>query len=179
MHDKILLSHGEGGKRTRDLIAKVIARYFDNPVLSPLFDSDFSARIEGEIAFTTDGYVVTPPFFPGGDIGRLAVLRDRERPRRLRGEGGGDLVRPDLEEGLPTEILERALARCGDAAREAGVTIACGTRKVCGARERGTGSSSPRRASASRWTAGARPVEIRPGDRILLTGTMGTTRWRC
>ncbi|MBP2684204.1 MAG: hypE, partial [Deltaproteobacteria bacterium] len=73
MHDKILLSHGEGGKRTRDLVSKVIARYFDNPVLAPLFDSGLLGRVDGEIAFTTDGYVVTPPFFPGGDIGRLAV----------------------------------------------------------------------------------------------------------
>jgi hydrogenase expression/formation protein HypE len=64
MHDKILLSHGEGGKRTRDLIARVIARYFDNPVLSPLFDAGLLGRIGGEIAFTTDGYVVPPPSSP-------------------------------------------------------------------------------------------------------------------
>ncbi|MGE5663708.1 MAG: AIR synthase related protein, partial [Deltaproteobacteria bacterium] len=71
--DRILLSHGEGGKRTRDLIRKVIAKRFDNPVLAPLFDSGLLGRLDGEVAFTTDGYVVSPAVFPGGDIGRLAV----------------------------------------------------------------------------------------------------------
>jgi len=65
MHDKILLSHGEGGKRTRDLIRTVIAKRFDNPVLSPLFDSALLGTLDGEVAFTTDGYVVTPSVFPG------------------------------------------------------------------------------------------------------------------
>ena len=73
MADRILLSHGEGGKRTRTLVRDTIVRRFGNPVLAPLFDSGLIGQVDGTIAFTADSYVVTPPFFPGGDIGRLAV----------------------------------------------------------------------------------------------------------
>jgi hydrogenase expression/formation protein HypE len=173
MHDKILLSHGEGGKRTRDLIAKVIARYFDNPVLAPFLDSGMLGRIEGEIAFTTDGYVVTPPFFPGGDIGRLAVcgtVNDLAvcgaRPLAI----SCGLI---LEEGLPLETLERALEAMKGAAAEAGVMVACGDTKVV---ERGKGDGIFITTAGLGVTVdGWRPCPsgIRPGDRILLTGTMG------
>ena len=173
MNDKILLSHGEGGKRTRDLIAKVIARYFDNPVLSPLFDSGLLGRIEGEIAFTTDGYVVTPPFFPGGDIGRLAVCGTVNDLAVCGARAVAISCGLILEEGLPTEILERALAAMRDAAREAGVTIACGDTKVV---ERGKGdgifiTTAGLGVAVDGWRPA--PPEIRPGDRIVLTGTMG------
>ena len=119
MHDKILLSHGEGGKRTRDLIAKVIARYFDNPVLSPFFDSALLGRIDGEIAFTTDGYVVTPPFFPGGDIGRLAICGTVNDLAVCGAKAVAISCGLILEEGLPMDTLERALAAMRDAAKEA------------------------------------------------------------
>ena len=173
MHDKILLSHGEGGKRTRDLIAKVIARYFDNPVLSPLFDAGLLGRIEGEIAFTTDGYVVTPPFFPGGDIGRLAVCGTVNDLAVCGAKAVAISCGLILEEGLPMDSLERALAAMRDAAKEAGVTIACGDTKVV---ERGKGdgifiTTAGVGVSADGWRPA--PSEIRPGDRILLTGTMG------
>jgi hydrogenase expression/formation protein HypE len=173
MHDKILLSHGEGGKRTRDLIARVIARYFDNPVLAPFLDSGMLGRIEGEIAFTTDGYVVTPPFFPGGDIGRLAVcgtVNDLAvcgaRPLAI----SCGLI---LEEGLPLDTLERALEAMKEAAAEAGVMVACGDTKVV---ERGKGdgifiTTAGIGVTVDGWRPS--PSGIRPGDRILLTGTMG------
>ena len=173
MHDKILLSHGEGGKRTRDLIAKVIARYFDNPVLSPFFDSGLLGPIEGEIAFTTDGYVVTPPFFPGGDIGRLAVCGTVNDLAVCGAKAVAISCGLILEEGLRMDTLERALASMRDAAKEAGVTIACGDTKVV---ERGKGdgifiTTAGVGVSSDGWRPA--PSEIRPGDRILLTGTMG------
>lgn len=173
MHDKILLSHGEGGKRTRDLIAKVIARYFDNPVLSPLFDSGLLGRIEGEIAFTTDGYVVTPPFFPGGDIGRLAVCGTVNDLAVCGAKAVAISCGLILEEGLPIDTLERALAAMRDAAKEAGVTVACGDTKVV---ERGKGdgifiTTAGVGVAVDGWRPA--PSEIRPGDRILLTGSMG------
>ncbi len=173
MHDRILLSHGEGGKRTRDLIAKVVARYFDNPVLSPLFDAGLLGRIEGEIAFTTDGYVVTPPFFPGGDIGRLAVCGTVNDLAVCGAKAVALSCGLILEEGLPLDTLERALAGMRDAAAEAGVAIACGDTKVV---ERGKGdgifiTTAGVGVSVENWRPA--PSEIRPGDRILLTGTMG------
>ncbi|GAB4240295.1 MAG: hydrogenase expression/formation protein HypE [Deltaproteobacteria bacterium] len=173
MRDTILLSHGEGGKRTRDLIAKVIARYFDNPVLSPFFDSGLLGRIDGEIAFTTDGYVVTPPFFPGGDIGRLAVCGTVNDLAVCGAKAVAVSCGLILEEGLPMDTLERALAGMRDAAREAGVEIACGDTKVV---ERGKGdgifiTTAGVGVSADGWRPA--PSAIRPGDRVVLTGTMG------
>ena len=173
MHDKILLSHGEGGKRTRDLIAKVIARYFDNPVLAPFLDSGLLGRIEGEIAFTTDGYVVTPPFFPGGDIGRLAVCGTVNDLAVCGARAVAISCGLILEEGLPLPTLERALSAMKEAAGEAGVTIACGDTKVV---ERGKGdgifiTTAGIGVAVDGWKPA--PSRIRPGDRILLTGTMG------
>jgi len=173
MHDKILLSHGEGGKRTRDLITKVIARYFDNPVLAPFLDSGLLGRIDGEVAFTTDGYVVTPPFFPGGDIGRLAVCGT---VNDLAVCGAKPLVLSCgliLEEGLPLSSLERALQSMKEAAAEAGVTVACGDTKVV---ERGKGdgifiTTAGVGVAVGGWKPS--PSKVRPGDRILLSGTMG------
>jgi len=173
MHDKILLSHGEGGKRTRDLIAKVIARYFDNPVLAPFLDSGLLGRIEGEIAFTTDGYVVTPPFFPGGDIGRLAVCGTVNDLAVCGARAVAISCGLILEEGLPLETLERALSAMQEAAAEAVVTVACGDTKVV---ERGKGdgifiTTAGIGVTVDGWRPS--PSVIRPGDRILLTGTMG------
>ena len=171
--DLILLSHGEGGKRTRDLIAGMIARHFSNPVLSPFFDSGLLGRIDGEIAFTTDGHVVTPPFFPGGDIGRLAVcgtVNDLAvcgaRPIAI----SCGLV---IEEGTPMETLDLALASMRAAADEAGVIVACGDTKVV---EKGKGDGVfINTAGVGVLVDGWRPAPgaVRPGDRILLTGTMG------
>ena len=128
--DKILLSHGEGGKRTRDLIGTVIARHFANPVLSHFFDSGLLGRIDGEIAFTTDGHVVTPAFFPGGDIGRLAVCGTVNDLAVCGAKGVAISCGLVLEEGLPVETLDRALSSMKDAAAEAGVYVACGDTKV-------------------------------------------------
>ena len=173
MHGKILLSHGEGGKRTRDLIAKVIARYFDNPVLAPFLDSGLLGRIDGEIAFTTDGYVVTPPFFPGGDIGRLAVCGTVNDLAVCGAKAFAISCGLILEEGLPLETLERALSAMKEAAGEAGVMIACGDTKVV---ERGKGdgifiTTAGLGVSVDGWKPS--PSKVRPGDRLLLTGTMG------
>jgi len=171
--DKILLAHGEGGKRTRDLIGKVIARYFDNPVLAPLFDAGLLGRIEGEIAFTTDGYVVTPPFFPGGDIGRLAVCGTVNDLAVCGARGLAISCGLILEEGLPIESLERALSAMRGAAAEAGILVACGDTKVV---EKGKGdgifiTTAGVGVMVPGWKPS--PAAVRPGDRVLLTGTMG------
>jgi len=173
MDDRILLSHGEGGKRTRDLIAQVIARHFDNPVLAPFLDSGLLGKIDGEIAFTTDGYVVTPPFFPGGDIGRLAVCGTVNDLAVCGARAVAISCGLILEEGLPLETLERALAAMKEAAAEAEVTVACGDTKVV---EKGKGdgifiTTAGIGVSVDGWRPS--PPRVRPGDRILLTGTMG------
>jgi len=171
--DKILLSHGEGGKRTRDLIRKIIAKRFENPVLAPLFDSGLLGRLDGEIAFTTDGYVVTPAIFPGGDIGKLAVcgtLNDLSvcgaRPVAI----SCSLI---LEEGFPVKTLETILDSMKAAAAEGNVMVACGDTKVV---EKGNADGIfITTAGVGILRDGWRPApeNVRPGDRVILTGTMG------
>jgi hydrogenase expression/formation protein HypE len=170
---RILLSHGEGGKKSRDLIRKIIAKRFENPILSPLFDSGLLGRLDGEIAFTTDGYVVTPAIFPGGDIGRLAVcgtLNDLSvcgaRPVAI----SCALI---LEEGFPVETLETILDSMKTAAAEGDVVVACGDTKVV---EKGSAdgifiTTSGVGIACGGWRPA--PENVRPGDRIILTGTMG------
>jgi len=170
---KILLSHGEGGKRTRDLIRKVIAKRFENPVLAPLFDSGLLGRLDGEVAFTTDGYVVTPAIFPGGDIGKLAVcgtLNDLSvcgaRPVAV----SCSLI---LEEGFPVKTLETILDSMKAAADEGNVLVACGDTKVV---EKGNAdgifiTTSGVGILRDGWRPA--PEKVRPGDRVILSGTMG------
>ena len=72
-YDRITLAHGGGGSLTKELIEQVFAPEFDNPILRTLDDSAVLVMNNHGYAFTTDSYVVTPYFFPGGDIGKLAV----------------------------------------------------------------------------------------------------------
>jgi len=173
MADRILLSHGEGGKRTRTLVRDTIVRRFGNPVLAPLFDSGLIGQVDGTIAFTADSYVVTPPFFPGGDIGRLAVcgtVNDLAvcgaRPLAL----SCSFI---LEEGFPFDRFERILDSMKDAASEAQVVIACGDTKVV---EKGKGdgifiTTSGVGTVLTGWRPS--PHAVRPGDKVILSGTMG------
>jgi hydrogenase expression/formation protein HypE len=173
MEDRILLSHGEGGKRTRTLVRDAIVRRFGNPILAPLFDSGLIGRVEGAIAFTTDSYVVTPPFFPGGDIGRLAIcgtVNDLAvcgaKPLAL----SCSLI---LEEGFPFDQFEKILDSMKDAASEAQVMIACGDTKVV---EKGKGdgifiTTSGVGTVLTGWRPS--PHAVRPGDKVILSGTMG------
>jgi hydrogenase expression/formation protein HypE len=171
--DKILLAHGEGGKRTRDLIRKVIAKRFDNPVLAPLFDSGLLGRLDGEVAFTTDGYVITPAIFPGGDIGKLAVcgtLNDLSVCGALPVAISCSLI---LEEGFPVETLETILDSMKHAAAEGNVAVACGDTKVV---EKGNAdgifiTTSGVGVLRDGWRPA--PENVRPGDRVILSGTMG------
>lgn len=173
MDERILLSHGEGGRKTRDLIRDLIAEKLGNPVLSPLYDAGILGRLYGEVAFTTDSYVVTPPVFPGGDIGRLAVcgtLNDLAvcgaRPVAI----SCSLI---LEEGFPIRELAAILDSMRAAAEEGDVLVACGDTKVV---EKGKGdrifiTTAGVGAVGSGWRPA--PGGIRPGDRVVLSGTMG------
>ncbi len=169
----ILLSHGEGGKRTRDLIRTVVVSRFGNPVLAPLLDSGLLGRIEGEVAFTTDAYVVTPPFFPGADIGRLAVCGTVNDLAVCGARPVAISCSLILEEGLALADLERVLDSMQAAAAEGSVLIACGDTKVV---ERGKGDGIFIATSGvGRLLPGWRPSPeaVRPGDRIVVSGTMG------
>jgi hydrogenase expression/formation protein HypE len=172
-HKNIVLGHGSGGKLTAELIDKVFLRAFANPILEKLDDQAVLDISGTRLAFTTDSFVVTPIFFPGGDIGTLAI---NGTVNDLAMSGARPLYLAAafiLEEGLPAEELRRVVESMGAAAREAGVQLVTGDTKVV---NRGKGDKifitttgigvieRPVNISASRAT---------PGDRILLSGYIG------
>lgn len=170
---EILLGHGSGGKLTSDLIEKIILPAFRNPLLERLDDQAILDINGARLAFTTDSYVVTPIFFPGGDIGELAV---NGTVNDLAMGGAKPLVLSlafILEEGLAMEELERVIGSVRDAARRAGVQVVTGDTKVVG---RGSGDKIFITTSG----IGVVPEgielsssRVRPGDAILVSGTMG------
>ena len=171
LQDIITLDHGSGGKRTAQLIQELILPRMDNAALRQLGDG---AVIGGakELVFSTDSFVVSPYFFPGGDIGKLAVCgtvndvaMSGGRPRYL----GLSLI---LEEGLPIVDLERILDSIAETARQAGVAVVTGDTKVV---ERGKGDGVYINTSGVGFleTEGLGPESIRPGDRIIVSGSVG------
>jgi hydrogenase expression/formation protein HypE len=172
-HKQIVLGHGSGGKLTAELIDKVFRPAFTNPILDKL-DDQAVVQVNGtRLAFTTDSFVVTPIFFPGGDIGRLAI---NGTVNDLAMSGARPLYLAAafiLEEGLAADDLRRVVESMRDAANEAGVLLVTGDTKVV---NRGKGDQ------VFITTTGLgvidRPVEIsadraRPGDKIILSGFIG------
>src|SRR5215813_6529026 len=175
--ERITLAHGSGGRAMHELVEGLFLEYFRNPVLEQLEDQ---AVLElghngaaARLAFTTDSYVVTPIFFPGGDIGKLAVhgtvndiAMSGARPLYL---AAGFI----LEEGFAIEDLKRVLESMRAAAAEAGVQVVTGDTKVV---ERGGADKLfintsgigvieiPAQISASR---------ARAGDKVIASGTIG------
>src|SRR4051812_25509748 len=171
--ERITLAHGAGGKATHTLIEAVFVEAFRNPVLEALEDGA-ALEVDGaRLAFTTDSFVVSPLFFPGGDIGDLAVngtVNDLAmcgaRPLHL---SAGFI----LEEGFPVADLTRVVASMAAAADRAGVAIVTGDTKVV---QRGKADGLYIN------TAGVgvleRPIALgagnaRPGDAVLVSGPIG------
>lgn len=171
--ERILLEHGSGGKLSHELVRDLFLRHLDNPILAQLEDAASISNEPGRLAFTTDSYVVRPIFFPGGDIGRLAVcgtVNDLAvcgaQPRYLS-------VGFILEEGLELATLERIIRSMAETAREAGVTIVTGDTKVV---ERGAADQVFINTAGVGWVPEERslgPANLRPGDAILINGTIG------
>ncbi|HUP05360.1 MAG TPA: hydrogenase expression/formation protein HypE [Bryobacteraceae bacterium] len=168
----VVLGHGSGGKMSARLIRDLFLPAFGNEVLDRLDDQAVLSAGPARIAFTTDSFVVTPLFFPGGDIGKLAVhgtIND------LAMSGAAPLALSAafiLEEGFPMEELERVVASMAEASRAAGVPIATGDTKVVprGAADRMFVTTSGVGLVPEGVNIGARFA--RPGDRILLSGAI-------
>jgi hydrogenase expression/formation protein HypE len=172
-HPQIVLGHGSGGKLSAELIEKVFVSRFRNPALEKM-DDQATLDVAGvRLAFTTDSFVVTPIFFPGGDIGSLAI---NGTVNDLAVGGAKPLYLAAafiLEEGLPAADLARVADSMALAAQNAGVQLVTGDTKVV---NRGKGDKvfitttgiglvdRPVRLSADR---------ARPGDKILLSGYIG------
>ena len=129
MEELITLDYGSGGKKTASLIEKLILPQLDNPALRQLGDG---AVVPGgeELVFSTDSFVVSPRFFPGGDIGKLAVCGTVNDICMSGGEPRWLSLALILEEGLPAAELEQILSSVAKAAKEAGVCIVTGDTKV-------------------------------------------------
>jgi hydrogenase expression/formation protein HypE len=172
--DRIVLGHGSGGRLTHDLIHQVFLSAFANPALAR---GDDAACLDlpdgGRLAITTDGHIVSPLFFPGGDIGRLAVCGSVNDLSVMGAVPQWLTASFILEEGLERETLERIVDSMRAAAEEAGVSIVAGDTKVA---ERGSAdgvfihTTGVGRIPAGREVGGAR---ARPGDAVLLSGAVG------
>lgn len=168
--DKILLAHGSGGLRSRDIVRDVFVRYFSNSALNSLGDAAYIELSHSRLAYTTDSFVVRPLIFPGGDIGKLAVcgtINDLSvsgaRPLYLT---AGFII----EEGLEIELLEKIVRSMAKTANEAGVRIVAGDTKVV---EKGGCDKIFINTSGIGEVFTKNPMgtaNIRTGDAILING---------
>ena len=169
----ILLAHGGGGRRTRALIDELIVAALGNPILNRLDDAACLSLPSGELVFTTDSYVVDPIFFPGGDIGRLAICGTVNDLAVQGGEPRYLSMALILEEGLAVRDLRTILQSMAGAAREARVQVVTGDTKVV---ERGRGSGVYVNTSGIGVRLPGVDVGVarcRPGDAVLVSGTIG------
>ncbi|HEY8478917.1 MAG TPA: hydrogenase expression/formation protein HypE [Spirillospora sp.] len=167
--ETITLAHGAGGKATQTLVEAVFREAFDNPCLNRLDDSALFGVNGTRLAFTTDSYVVSPLFFPGGDIGDLAVngtVNDLAVAGATPLHLSAGFV---LEEGFPVRDLRRITESMRRAADAAGVDIVAGDTKVV---ERGKADGCYI-TTAGVGLAHAAPSDVRPGDAVLVTGPIG------
>ncbi|QXJ26791.1 hydrogenase expression/formation protein HypE [Actinomadura graeca] len=171
--DRVTLAHGAGGKATRTLVEAVFREAFGNPLLDRLDDSavfPVDGAAGPALAFTTDASVVSPLFFPGGDIGDLAV---NGTVNDLAVAGATPLHLSAafiLEEGFPVADLRRITASMRRAAGEAGVGIVAGDTKVV---ERGKADGCYITTSGVGVVESAPSGEVLPGDSVLVTGPIG------
>jgi len=171
--NKILLGHGSGGRLSAELLRDVFLPLFSNPVLDRLDDQAVVELGGMRLAFTTDTFVVRPLFFPGGDIGSLAV---HGTVNDLAMSGAQPLFLSAaflLEEGLEMETLRRVAGSMAEAARTSGVAIVTGDTKVV---EKGKGDGLFITTTGIGLVPGNVAMSAngaRPGDRILLSGPIG------
>jgi hydrogenase expression/formation protein HypE len=172
MDDAILLAHGSGGKLSHDLVEKKLLRPLNNPVLARLDDSAV-VDLTGRLAFTTDSYVVSPIFFPGGDIGKLAVcgtVNDLAMSGAIPKYLSLSLI---IEEGLTISELDEVLDSIRAALDEAKVDIITGDTKV-------VNKNSADKLFINTSGIGVIPVGVdisganaKAGDVVILSGSIG------
>ncbi|MEZ5877124.1 MAG: hydrogenase expression/formation protein HypE [Tepidamorphaceae bacterium] len=167
------MTHGGGGRAMAELIRDLFARHLSNPVLDQGHDAAMLGAQAGRIVVSTDGHVISPLFFPGGDIGSLSVHGTLNDVAMAGARPIGLTVGFILEEGFPLADLERIVISMAQAARKAGVPVVTGDTKVV---EKGKGDG----VFITTTGIGVAPdnVDIRgdkakPGQAILLSGTIG------
>lgn len=170
--DRILLAHGSGGTVSHRLISELFMKAFANPALNK---EDDAAVLGGgkRLAFTTDSYVVKPIFFPGGDIGKLAVCGTVNDLAMSGAEPKYLSAAFIIEEGFPLEELKTIVSSMVKAAKEAGVSIVTGDTKVV---ERGGADQifiNTAGVGTLREGIDVSASNLKPGDKVLISGSIG------
>jgi hydrogenase expression/formation protein HypE len=172
-YEQIVLGHGSGGRLTNELVTRLFLPAFPSEVLAALEDQATVAVGAARVAFTTDAFVVKPLFFPGGDIGKLAV---HGTVNDLAVGGAQPLFLAAafiLEEGLAISDLQRIVASMRAACEEASVSLVTGDTKVV---DRGKGDQIFITTTGIGLVPEGRALSIasaRPGDAVLVSGTLG------
>jgi hydrogenase expression/formation protein HypE len=172
-YDRVVLGHGSGGRLSHDLVGRMILPALGSSPHLPLEDQAILETMPGRPAITTDSFVVSPLFFPGGDIGRLAVFGTVNDlavggavPRHLA-------LALILEEGLPLAVLAKVLASIKRACEESHVDIVTGDTKVVG---RGKADGLFITTTGIGFVPPGRELSVtraRPGDRVIVSGSIG------
>lgn len=172
MNDTVTLAHGAGGKQTAELIEKVFKKHFENPYFTA-DDASVLPAPRGRMAMTTDGFIVSPAFFPGGNIGKLSICGT---VNDLTCMGAKPLYMTCafvIEEGFPMAELEEIAASMEKTAKEVGVRLVAGDTKVAGCGQvdgcfittTGVGEVMEGVTTSGRLAA--------PGDAVIVTGDIG------
>lgn len=167
------MTHGSGGRATADLIRELFAKHFSNDYLNEGHDGAVMPPLTNPVAVSCDAHVVKPLFFPGGDIGSLAVCGTVNDVAVCGARPLYIAATFILEEGFPLADLDRIVASMAEAAREAGVLVVTGDTKVV---EKGHGDGIYITTTGIGEKLTDRSISgraARPGDRILISGTMG------
>ncbi|MGE5372385.1 MAG: hydrogenase expression/formation protein HypE [Solirubrobacterales bacterium] len=171
--ERILLAHGSGGRMSQQLIETVFRNAWSNDYLSPMLDGAVLPVSGGRLAVSTDSFVITPIFFPGGDIGKIAIAGT---VNDLVACGAVPMYLTAafiIEEGLPLEDLQRVVQSMAAAVKDAGVRVVTGDTKVV---EKGSADKLFINTTGIGFipeTIDYRPDRIEPGDVIIVTGTVG------
>ncbi|MDD5140073.1 MAG: hydrogenase expression/formation protein HypE [Verrucomicrobiales bacterium] len=169
----VMMAHGGGGKLMHQLLENVFGKAFSNPILDTRHDSAQFQVPPGRLAMTTDSYVVRPLFFPGGDIGSLAV---HGTVNDLAMSGARPLYLSCafiIEEGLPMETLWKVVCSMRDAAKRCGVQIITGDTKVV---DKGKGDGvfiNTTGIGIIETAVFITPRSVQPGDAVLVSGDLG------
>jgi len=169
----VLMAHGGGGRLMHQLLENVFGKAFSNPILDTQHDSAQFTVPPGKLAMTTDSYVVRPLFFPGGDIGSMAI---HGTVNDLAMSGARPLYLSCafiIEEGLPMETLWRVVCSMRDAAQSCGVQIVTGDTKVV---DKGKGDGlfiNTTGIGVIEHALTIAPQSVQPGDAVLVSGDLG------
>lgn len=170
-HRTITLGHGAGGRLSSELVTRTILTYFKNRSLKRLEDAVQLDRPRRTIAFTTDSYVIHPIFFPGGDIGKLAIC-GTINDLAMKGASPEYIsFSCIIEEGFPIADFERILQSAAQAAHHAGVAVVCGDTKVV---EKGSADKifiTTSGIGTIQMNVGTEQIQV--NDKIIVSGTIG------